>query len=421
MAIDWLRGIGLGLLVLLGSPASISLASSPPPAATCAAGPERHDATLEAWVKSEPLLRTLAENAATSRLQIRIYLPPSFDAPCGQLMEFRPDAEYLYPASAIKIVPAIAVLSAWSLGGPGVPPLDAPLLFSERSAIDDFGNRLRVGGHAPQSLASHLEAMLVESSNGSFNALFEIVGTESQNSAFHAGGFPSVRLLHRLSGYRLPESLASYLPEVRWMRDGAPVIWREARSEAPPRAYPPRLSGESIGTGFIDANSGQSMDGPMSFADKNGITLADLQRILVALAKELPPSDQATLPALSPAAVARLLGWMRGPLAEKDGVSAESREARFKPMLPGLLALGLQRDEISYTNKAGRAYGFHLDNARIEIGGRIVYVAVGMLANQDGVFNDDRYDYDQTSFPALRAIGTLVANRLFGASPASQP
>jgi hypothetical protein len=112
---------------------------------------------------------------------------------------------------------------------------------------------------------------------------------------------------------------------------------------------------------------------------------------------------------------------MRGPLSEKDGVSAESREARFKPMLPGLLALGIERSQIDYTNKAGRAYGFHLDNARIRIGDQVAYVTVGMLANSDGVFNDDRYDYDALSFPAIRAVGAMVGSKLFGLNPAKSP
>lgn len=159
----------------------------------------------------------------------------------------------------------------------------------------------------------------------------------------------------------------------------------------------------------------------MPFGMKNGVTLADLQRLLVALFHELPETDTASLPALSAASASLMLSLMRGPLSDKDGVSAESREARFKPMLPGLLAFGLDRAKIDYTNKAGRAYGFHLDNARIRIGDRIAYVTVGMLANSDGIFNDDRYDYDALSFPALRAVGAMVGSKLFGLKPLPAP
>jgi len=393
-------------------------AAAPSP---CADGPERSDALLKRWVEEDAVLRAVAAQASATRLQLRIYLPPSNDAPCGRLMTYREDAEYLYPASAIKIVPAIAVLSHWSEGGAATPPLEAPLLFSDKRADDAYGHTLRVGGHGSQSLAEHLEAMLVESSNDAFNALYELAGPEAQNTPFHRGGFPSVRVIHRLSGYNLPKELALYLPSVAWMRGGERVVWLPERAVASLPTSAIRLPREEIGVGYLEANSGLRVEAPMPFGTKNGVTLADLQRLLVALFHELPETDTARLPALSDEATSLMLSLMRGPLSEKDGVSAESRESRFKPMLPGLLALGIERARIDYTNKAGRAYGFHLDNARIRIGDRVAYVTVGMLANSDGVFNDDRYDYDALSFPALRAVGAMVGSKLFGLKPLPTP
>jgi hypothetical protein len=380
---------------------------------------------VDRWVEqtlraADPRFAGWIDDAENLRLQVLV----TEVSPDGQTWishGFRVDAEYFYPASAIKIVPAIAVLSHWSEGGAGTPPLDAPLLFSDKQADDAFGHTLRVGGYRPQSLADHLEAMLVESSNGSFNALYELAGPVAQNEPFHRGGFPSLRVIHRLSGYNLPRELAAYLPSVAWMRGGERVVWLPERSVASLPTSSIRLRGEEIGIGYLEANSGLRVNGPMSFAMKNGVTLADLQRLLVALFHELPETDTARLPALSAEAISLMLRLMRGPLADKDGVSAESREARFKPMLPGLLALGLERSQIDYTNKAGRAYGFHLDNARIRIGNHVAYVTVGMLANSDGVFNDDRYDYDSLSFPALRAVGAMVGSKIFGLNPAKSP
>ena len=412
---NWSAIVAFALaLVLCAQPA----AAAPSP---CAVGPERSDAQLKRWVEEDVILRAVAAQAGATRLQLRIYLPPSNDAPCGRLMTYREDAEYLYPASAIKIVPAIAVLSHWSEGGAGTPPLDAPLLFSDKRADDAFGHTLRVGGHGSQSLADHLEAMLVESSNDAFNALYELAGPVAQNEPFHRGGFPSVRVIHRLSGYNLPKELALYLPSIAWMRGGERVVWLPERSVASLPTSTIRLPREEIGVGYLEANSGLRVEAPMPFGTKNGVTLADLQRLLVALFHELPENDTARLPALSDEATSLMLSLMRGPLSDKDGVSAESREARFKPMLPGLLGFGLDRAKIDYTNKAGRAYGFHLDNARIRIGDRVAYVTVGMLANSDGVFNDDRYDYDALSFPALRAVGAMVGSKLFGLKPLPTP
>ena len=179
----WSAIAAFAVALVLGAQAA---AAAPSP---CADGPERSDALLKRWVEEDVVLGPVAAKASATRLQLRIYLPPSDEAPCGRLMTYSEDAEYLYPASAIKIVPAIAVLSRWSEGGAGTPPLDAPLLFSDKEADDAFGHTLRVGGYRPQSLADHLEAMLVESSNGSFNALYELAGPWRRTSPFTAAAF----------------------------------------------------------------------------------------------------------------------------------------------------------------------------------------------------------------------------------------
>jgi hypothetical protein len=76
-----------------------------------------------------------------------------------------------------------------------------------------------------------------------------------------------------------------------------------------------------------------------------------------------------------------------------------------------------------YLNKAGKALGFHVDNALIAIGKRTLavdkksfkiksqhmksalYITVGLYVNQDQVLNNNKYEYKKISVPLLDAIG----------------
>ena len=61
-------------------------------------------------------------------------------------------------------------------------------------------------------------------------------------------------------------------------------------------------------------------------------------------------------------------------------------------------------------NKVGDAYGYLIDNAYVvdfDRGVEFMLSAV-IYCNQDGVFNDDKYDYDRVGFPFLGNLGRII-------------
>ena len=82
-----------------------------------------------------------------------------------------------------------------------------------------------------------------------------------------------------------------------------------------------------------------------------------------------------------------------------------------------------------YLNKAGKAFGFHMDNALIMVGekkgeitqsgkpgrksiARALLITVGVYANKNEVLNDNRYEYKKITAPLLDAIGYAVGRYL---------
>jgi hypothetical protein len=344
--------------------------------------------------------------AAAHRLQILITeVRPGPDGRRALVSHgLRVDAEYFYPASAIKTFAAVAAMRAL-----GDAPLATPLALCERGArrctrTRDPSNR--AGGRI--TIGHEIRKMQIVSDNGAFNRLYDFVGHRALNESLTGLGFASLRIHHRLSTDE-PAGAQRSTPGAELRPQAGP------RREVPARTSDLRLAphpagGTAIGAGFLV--DGSLVPGPMDFADKNGASLCDLQRLTLALT--LP--DEGPALGLSPA--------QRGFLVEAMTVDPHASDnprytdpaqavARFKPMLPGLERT-LPRARIRYVNKAGKAYGFHVENAYVEdrASGRAALVTATIYADADGVLDDDRYDYATVTAPFYAALGAVVGRAL---------
>ncbi|MEO0813224.1 MAG: hypothetical protein AAFY60_10210, partial [Myxococcota bacterium] len=70
---------------------------------------------------------------------------------------------------------------------------------------------------------------------------------------------------------------------------------------------------------------------------------------------------------------------------------------------------------VHFENKAGRAYGFQVDNAyvRDSKSGRELFVAATLYINANGVVGDDQYEYDTTGLGFLENLGETLARHWF--------
>ncbi len=333
-------------------------------------------------------------------------------APCVRRYSWRADDEYFYPASAIKTIGAIgAVLALQPFADRGWA-LNTPLRIPSRTVALDSGTVSVGADRSSVTLRSLLEDTLIESSNTGFNALFDIAGVDGCNKSLWELGFESVRIFHRLSMGGMDPDAHSWLPSVSARINGDWTQLIEERMQ-PVSDVPSNRGATSIGAAYIDDNGAGRIGEPLDFSRKNYATLHDLQGIIMYLT-EPALLDLANDP-LSDDHRAELAAIMTGPLSERGGVSGPDRENRFKPMLPLILPTVARREDIRYVNKAGRAYGFHLDSALVEHAptGRRIYVAATVFVDLDGTMNDNAYAYDSLSFPFLQGVGQVAAEVFF--------
>jgi hypothetical protein len=361
------------------------------------------DGWIAAKLKADKRFAPLLAAAETHRLQLVITEVARTDGkPRLTTHHYRAGVEYYYPASAIKTFASVAALRELALLK---VDREAPVAICRKgqakcATVRDRSNL--EGGKI--TLGHEIRKMQIVSDNGSFNRLYDFVGHRAMNE-LAALGFPSLRVGHRLSTRETPaENLVTPAMQLRPKR-GEPIDVPARTSDfvLASHGVPGTLVGEAV---KID---GAVVAGPKEFEGRNGVALCDLQRLTIALV--LPEQG----PDLGLAADDRafLVETMtRDPQASLNPVFRDPAETeeRFKPLLPGMVKV-LPRTRIRYVNKAGKAYGFHVENAYVEDTktGRAYFVTATVYANRDGVLDDDRYDYADVSEPFYAHLGELLA------------
>lgn len=321
---------------------------------------------------------------------------------------YRVDQEYLYPASAIKHLAAFALFGS-DASLPlerQVQPSDTLVFYSRPPEGLSAGELENYRGRAQrQQVSDVVRRALITSSNDAFNRLYDAMGHTQLNRWLLSVGFGSARFRHRLYAFEDPiQHLLS--PRVEFLRNGQVYRIKHAVQDSP--WLPPNaLANQAIGHRYKAEGSGTMLEGPMSFAQKNALSLSDLHRSILALM--LPGHADGVDLSLEPAERAFLIDVMgEFPTGKPDRGFAQ-RVDRYKPLLPGIREV-LGDGKVRYINKAGRAYGFHLDTAWIENieTGRAVVVSVGTYVNANGTLNDDHYEYSH-SYALLAELGAWLA------------
>lgn len=385
------------------------------PTATIPKASAGEDPWLAGWLASNSDIARLMEDPARYRLQVLVtVIAPKGKGeaePGTSEHGYRVDVEYVYPASAIKTFAAVAALrklEALRKEGHAVG-VDTPvaLCASARGRGCKTKDESNVEGGVI-TLGHEIRKMQLVSNNFSFNRLYDFVGHREINEDLWALGFESMRMHHRLySGSDPEEQRQTPRVELRPLEGERVVVPARKSTLVLPATKAKELR---IGTAYIDDELRARVDEPMDFAGKNYVSVRDLHRLTLALCRpDLPGVPQL---GLAPADREFLLQSMtEDPLQSKNPIYTDEHDSglRYHTMIKGMLRV-MPLERILYTGKAGKAYGFHLDNAYIEDeqSGRAMAVTVVAYANADGVLNDNVYEYDTVTRPLLLGLGELL-------------
>lgn len=165
--------------------------------------------------------------------------------------------------------------------------------------------------------------------------------------------------------------------------------------------------------GFI--KEGQYIASPMDFSEKNRASLLDLEGILkrVIFPEVFASKAQFELEASD---YEFLKYWMSRTTLESS--ISEYNTGDYWDSYVKFFVYGDQKgkmnDQLRIYNKVGYAYGTLTDIAFIEDkkSGLCFFLSATLLVNQNEIFNDDLYEYEDIGIPFLAALGRQVLDQL---------
>lgn len=315
-------------------------------------------------------------------------------------------SRYFYPASMVKMPLALLALEKINHLQKEYPLLtkDTPYrLDSLRPWQQTYTEDPGAPGGMP-SIAHDIRQIFVVSDNLAYNHLFEFIGREYINNTLREKGYTRTGIVHR---FNYPGRDNRYTTLMTFYDESGGIYQQDELYDDNTWMNPQRST--TKGRGYYTATDSLVLQ-PFDMSRKNWFSLNDMNLMLKAVMfPELV--DPVHRFDLTPDDYQFLRHYMGIFPRECDYPKYDSTwyDGYVKFFLYG--DSKEQRDgKIRIYNKVGEAYGTLTDVAYIhdtESGAEFMLAAT-ILCNKDGIFNDDRYDYDQTGFPFLAKLGKVM-------------
>ena len=340
----------------------------------------------QALASENPKIRRVMDNVARFEVQIRYTQIDRSNT--GIILtdhDFQVDAHnYFYPASTVKFPAAVLALEKLN-----------------RNDTLNKDTRFYVEGDSVETtFAKAISEIFAVSDNLANNRLVEFLGQDAMNEGLKKRGVQPVRIAHRL-GFHSDEVATK--PLIIYMNDSTTATLEGTINTSP---KPLEINGIKKGKGFIDEDS--LMRVPFDFSLKNHYPIvaqhALLKRIIFPdlfsenerfdisnAQREFLLRAMHTLP--------KTLGY--DPKEFFDGYGKFFIYGDTKEDIP---------ENVKIYNKVGWAYGTLTDCAYIvDEKNKVEFMLTAtILANQNGIFNDDTYEFEEVGIPFLAQLGREI-------------
>ncbi|MDZ7344281.1 MAG: alpha/beta hydrolase-fold protein, partial [candidate division KSB1 bacterium] len=314
--------------------------------------------------------------------------------------------EYFYPASTVKFPAAVLALEKINrLGIPRLNKFTSLRIDSAASGQTSVTHDSSAENNLP-SIAHYIKKIFLVSDNDAYNRLYEFLGQRELNEALWKKGYKDVRLVHRLAIARSAEQNRATNPFTFFEDDE--IIYQQPLV-INPVIFKNKLKTTQRGSGYIQGDS--LINQPKDFSGNNYFGIATQQEMLKAV--------------MFPEAVS---AKQRFQLTEEDYrflykyMSMLPRESAYPEYDPteyddSYVKFFLFGDSkqpipphIRIFNKVGQAYGYLSDNAYIvDFDNKIEFLLTAVIyVNEDGILNDDNYEYDTVGLPFLANLGRVI-------------
>lgn len=315
------------------------------------------------------------------------------------------NSTYFYPASTVKM--PIAFLALEKLNDLKQYGIDMNTLMVTDSSFKGqqmvYTNPTAKDSRA--TIANYIKQIFLVSDNDAFNRLYEFLGQAYIQQKLASKGFADVIIRHRLQVSLTNEQNKATNPINFYDTSGKLLYHQDGQFS---NAIYQNLN-VTIGKGYYKGN--QLINQPFNFSEKNRVYLNDQHHILqsVLFKDAMPKKQQFNLTQNDQDFLKHWMSAYPRESAYPYYDTANHWDAYCKFLLFGS-DKGSLPPNIRIFNKVGDAYGFLTDVAYIiDTDKKIEFMlSATILCNKDGIFNDDKYDYDTLGFPFMKNLGQLI-------------
>jgi hypothetical protein len=315
-------------------------------------------------------------------------------------------SNYFYPASTVKM--PVAMLALEKIKKLNVNGINSKTTLITGAATPSqttvYNDPLSPDGRP--SIDNYVKKVFLVSDNDAFNRLYEFLGQHELNQSLRAKGYQEAEIIHRLN-ISLPESDNRITNPVSFLDPVGKKLWEQ-----------PMLNNESVffsrsdsvGKGYY--RDGQLVQGAMNFSRKNRISLPALHNVLrtIMFPSSIKPEYRFDVDEQDLREVRKVMG--QNP---NESVFPPYPLPVYYPAYCKYLLYGADKEEapipgVRIFNKVGDAYGFMLDVAYVvDFERQIEFMLSAVIyCNQDGVLNDDKYDYETIGLPFMKNLGRKI-------------
>ncbi len=366
---------------------------------------------LDAIMASDaPQIKRITDNLTKHEVQI-LYTQIDRDEqgkPVFTEHGFQLDSQqYFYPASTAKMPVAILALQKInelkkagkdiSKESPfAISDYDNSRVLVERDSMEENGNL---------TTAHLIKKIFLVSDNDAYNYLFDFLGRDYVNEQFRSKNIGPAHINHKFlygadNSQTWPMTFSSH--------DSISYTQAGIHSQVSKHTYP--LQGMIKGVGYTD-NEGKLFNEPFDFSEKNYFSIRSLNKIMKAIIfpESLPENERFGLTGED---YEFLRFWMSRTALESQYPNyndGEHWDSYVKFFMYGDTREPMP-EHIRIFNKVGMAYGTLTDVAYIrDEENDIEFMLTATIhINENGIFNDGVYEYDELGLPFLAELGRQV-------------
>lgn len=360
--------------------------------------------------KGSPLVKDVLNNHERYEVQIlytEIIRNESGRASLKTHELFVNDDNYFYPASTVKFPVALYAVEKLNTINSRRIGLTTPIAFGQSAPPQNAIYTDSTSSDGNLSIDHLIKKVFLTSDNEAYNLLYSFVGQEQINARLQRFDTRLNKITHRVGNSAYDAESNRYSHPFLFYENGE-ILYVEPQKYNRNTYDDRRVENCLKGKGYMQG--GKLVEEPFDFSQKNYLSLRTLHDMMASF---LFPSITWSNKQFN------ISADQRSTLLSHMG--ARPRESRFPSYddkyydsYVKFFVVGDREERmpegLRIFNKVGYAYGYLTDVAYIvDLNANVEFILSATIhVNDNGIYNDDTYEYDSVGIPFLAEIGRLI-------------